>query len=204
MTSTTGQSQRRDPEDHTRAIDADTGEIRLSPGSAPGVYATPEPATWTMSGLLASALFIAVPLLLAVIVLTVIEEVRNSDVVSENAMGSLRAGCLGAWIGAVLIACRDRLVRCIRSLRVSNETMQNRQLELYRRQDHLARRFNDYANRQLEQVQLLRSIAEDMAAVRRDMIDVIGVADADAELNVRQAVNGNRSASGLYVVPPER
>lgn len=204
MTSTTGQSQRRDPEDHTRAIDGDTGEIRLPSRSAPGVYATPEPTTWTMSGLLAGALCIAIPLLLAVTVLTIIEEVRNAHVVSANTMGLLRASGVAAWIGVVLIACRDRLVRCIRSLRVSNETMQNRQLELYRRQDHLAARMTDFANRQAEQMQLLRQVAADLAAVRREMADVIGVADADAELVMRQAVNGTRPTSaGLYVVPPE-
>lgn len=205
MTSTTGQSQRRDSDDHTRAIDADTGEVRLPASAAPGVYAVAEPPAWTVSGLLTSALCIAVPLLVSVLVLTVIEETGDSAVLSNNTMGLLRSATTASWISVVLIACRDRLACGFRALRVSNETMQNRQLELYRRQDHLARRFNDYTNRQAEQARLLRQVADDIATVRRDMSDVIGVADADAELHMRQAVNGHRppTASGLYVVPPE-
>jgi len=206
MTSTTGQSQRRDSDDHTRAIDADTGEIRLPASSAPGVYAKGEPTSWTCSGLLTSALCIAVPLLASVLVLTAIEETSNNAVVSDNTLGLLRSATAVSWICVVLVACRDRLVRGFRALRVSNETMQNRQLELYRRQDHLTRRFNDYANRQVEQVRLLREVAEGLAAVRREMADVIGVADADAELTMRKAVNGTQptaTASGLYVVRPE-
>ncbi|MEU6206400.1 hypothetical protein ABZ814_22780 [Micromonospora musae] len=156
-----------------------------------------------MSGLLAALLCIAVPILLATGILAVVEAVHGAHVGGPNSMRLLTSASVTSWISVALVASRDRLVRAFRAIRVSNETMQNRQLELYRRQDHLANRFTDLANRQVEQMQMLRDMAEDIAAIRRDMADVIGISDADAELNARQAVNGNRpQGGGLYIVPP--
>jgi len=204
MTSTTGESQRRDPGDRTRDIDGKTGELHLPTSSAPGVYAAAVPTPWTMSGLLGGTLCIAVPILLAVLILTVVEEANDSPVVSDNAMRLLIAAGIASWTAVTIVACRDRVVRCYRALRVSNETVQSRQMELYRRQDHLVHRFNDLANRQVEQMQLLREVAADVAKIRREISDAIGVADADAELSLRQAVNGPRPpGGGLYIVPPE-
>lgn len=205
MTSTTGKSRQRDPGDHTGDIDGDTGQIRLPPSSTAGVYSTPDPPLWTMSGMLASTLCVAALFTAGVIALAAIEEVRNVRPISITAMHLLTAATATSWIAVVLVVCRDRLARCFRALRGSSETMQNRQLELYRRQDHMYGRFLDLENRQAEQMRVLREVANDIAAIRKEMADVIGVADADAELLLRQAVNGHRPqlSGGLYVVPPE-
>ncbi|WP_330438783.1 hypothetical protein OHB44_27830 [Micromonospora sp. NBC_00821] len=155
--------------------------------------------------MLASALCTAVLFTASVITLAVVEEVRDARPVSITTMHLLTAATATSWIALILVACRDRLARGYRALRGSTETMQARQLELYRRQDHLYDRFLDLANRQVEQMQMLRGIAEDITLIRKEMADVIGVADADAELLLRQAVNGHRpqASGGLYVVPPE-
>ncbi|MFG1898667.1 hypothetical protein ACGFIP_32130 [Micromonospora zamorensis] len=205
MTSTTGESRRRDSGEQLRDIDGDTGQLQLPPSSAAGVYAAPSPPLWPVSGMLAACMCVAAVFVAGVVVLTVAEEVRHAPVISNTAMHLLTGAAATSWMAVVIVFCRDRLVVVIRALRGSNETMQNRQLELYRRQDHLYGRFNDLANRQAEQMVVLRGIADDVAAIRRDIDDVIGVADADAELMLRQAVNGTRpqTAAGLYVVPPE-
>lgn len=205
MTTATGKSRARDPGDRARYIDADTGQLTLPASSTGGIYTAPAPPPWTMSVLLASSLCIAILLVFAIAALALVEEARNKPVVTGTTMLVLTASAAVSWMAVVVVACRDRLDRCVQSLRGSSETLQNRQTELYRRQDHLVHRFNDLANRQAEMMRLLRQVAEDAAATRQEMADVIGVADADAELSVRHqtVVNGNRPAGGLYIVPPE-
>lgn len=204
MDTATGQSQRRDPGAHTHdKIDGDTGQIQLPASSRAGLYCADVPP-WAMSGLLATALCIATVILSATLVLTVAEEARNAPVVTHTTMLVLAIASGVTWIAVVLVAGRDRLVRSQQGLRSLGETMLARQQELYVRQDHLAHRITDLTNRQVEQMQLLRQVADDMAAVRREIADVIGVADADAEMQVRKAVNGRWHAqAGLHVVPVE-
>ncbi|MEU4640874.1 hypothetical protein [Micromonospora sp. NPDC023814] len=185
-------------------IDGTTGQLQLPTSSRAGLYCAAANRTGGMSLLLAATLCVALLFLAATIVLAVIEEVRNVPAVTHTTMLLLVAGTAIAWIAVIIVLFRDRVHRNQQALRSMGETIQARLREQYDRQEHLAHRITDLANRQAEQMQLLRQMAVDMAAVRRDMADVIGVADADAELQLRQAVNENRPpAPGLYVVPPE-
>lgn len=182
-------------------IDGTTFQIHLPTSSKAGVYsATIRPGT--MSGLLAAALSVAVVLTVILGALIAAEETR--DAVSSTMLLAVVWTAV-AWIAVALVLLRDRADHRYRALHSSCETIQAREQELFARQEHLAHRFADLANRQAEATQLLRQLAADMAAVRRDMADVIGVADADAELSIRQAaVNESPPVGpGLYVVPPE-
>ncbi|MER5703509.1 hypothetical protein ABT023_16410 [Micromonospora sp. NPDC002296] len=204
MNTATGQSHRRDPGARTpTSIDGDTGQLQLPTASAAGTYSTGTPPPWTLSGLLAVTLCVATVFTIATVVLTVIEETRNSAAVTGTTMLLLIVGGGISWIIVSIVVLRDWVTRGNQALGSMGETLNSRQTELYRRQDHLAHRITDLANRQAEQMRLLRDVAADMAAVRREIADVIGVADADAELQLRQAVNGQRQPTGLYVVPPE-
>jgi hypothetical protein len=204
MTTATGKSQRQDPGEHIRDIDGTTGELRLPTSSRAGLYCAAVDRPRGISLLLVTTLCPAVLFLVATVVLAAIEDVRNAPVVTHTTMLLLVAGTAIAWIAVIVVLVRDRMTRNQQVLSSAAATIQARLRELYDRQEHLAHRITNQDNRLAEQMQLLRQVAADIAAIRRDMADVIGVADADAELQLRQAVNENRlPAPGLYVVPPE-
>jgi hypothetical protein len=201
MTSHTGKSHGRDPGQTTTDLNT-AAVLQLPTSGLGGVYATPPSPPWSLSGMLASSLCVATVVLAATVVLVIIEEVHGAPVVSSTTMSLLTAASATTWIAVVLIASRDRQVRSILALRGSIETVQSRQIEVYRRQDHLAQRISKLDNRGAELLDMMLAIAVDVAAIRAEMTDVLGVADADAELSVRKSVvNGNQPQASLYVVP---
>lgn len=205
MTTATGKPH-PDPGEHTPTdLDADTGQIQLPIASKAGLYCTASNPPCGMSGLLAITLCIATLILAATVALAAIEETRNAPVVTHTTMLLLAAGTATSWIAVSIVIVRDRMHRNHQALNSVGERILARNQELSARQDALSHRMNDLANRQAEQMQVLRQLAATVAAIRRDMDDVIGVADADAELQLRQAVNDNHRppGGGLYVVPPE-
>jgi uncharacterized coiled-coil protein SlyX len=203
MTSATGTPP--DPgERPTNDVNETTGQIPLPTPAKAGLYCTSTTPPSGVSGLLAATLCVALVITVAAGVLTAIEETHNAPAVTHTTMLLLVAGAAIAWISVIITNFRDRTHRTHQCLRSLGETVLARQSELYARQENLANRVNDLANRMAEQTQILRRIAADVAAVRREMADVIGVADADAELQLRRAVNDNHPLGpGLYVVPPE-
>lgn len=203
MTNATGTPP--DPGEKTPAtIDGDTGQIQLPVVSKAGLYCTTSPPPSGMSGLLAVTICIATVILVATVTLVAIEETRNAPVVTHATMLLLAICTATSWIAVSIVIVRDRINRDHRALNSVGERILTRNQELSARQDALSHRMNDIANRQAEQMQLMREIAANVAAVRREMADVIGVADADAELQLRLAVNDNhRPGAGLYVVPPD-
>ncbi|MEU5946270.1 hypothetical protein ABZ793_11995 [Micromonospora sp. NPDC047465] len=203
---TTASGNPPDPGDHTPpAIDGDTSQIQLPIVSKAGLYCATSNPPSGMSGLLAAIICIATVVLTATVALAAIEETRNAPVVTHTTMLLLATGSATSWIAVAIVIVRDRMHRNHQAFISIGERILARNQELSARQDALSHRMNDLANRQAEQMQLMRQLATSVAAVRREMADVIGVADADAELQLRQAVNdGHRlPGGGLYVVPPE-
>ncbi|MCX4470500.1 hypothetical protein OOK41_09290 [Micromonospora sp. NBC_01655] len=195
-----------DPGEHApTVIDGDTSQIQLPIVSKAGLYCTTSNPPSGMSGLLATIMCIATVILTATVALAAIEETRNAPVVTPTTMLLLATGAATSWIAVFIVIVRDRMHRDHQALLSGGERILARNQELSVRQDALSHHQIDLANRQAEQMQLMRQIAANVAAVRREMADVIGVADADAELQLRQAVNDNHRlpGGGLYVVPPE-
>ncbi|MFG3702425.1 hypothetical protein ACGF5C_31765 [Micromonospora sp. NPDC047620] len=205
MTTISGKSRPRDRPKDGIDIDGSTGQLRLPTSSRAGLYCAAADRPPGISRLLATTLCVAVLALTATVVLAVIEEVRNAPAVSHTTMMLLSGASAVAWTAVITVLVRDRMTHNQQVLRSIGTTIEARLREQYDRQEHLAHRITDLANRQAEQMQLMRQVAASVAAVRREMADVIGVADADAELQLRQAVNdGHRlPGGGLYVVPPE-
>ncbi|MFI6228921.1 hypothetical protein ACIBCR_16580 [Micromonospora echinospora] len=191
----TTQSRTRDP------IDEDTSSLHLPTGGEPAVYSTCVVGRMPLSRLLTASLCTAVPLTIATILLAIIEEVRNNAAVTSTTMMLTTAGSAVSWIGVITVASRDWIIRHYQALHSLTETIQARQIELYRRQEHLAGRIANLANLVTENGHTIRALTTDVTAIRASMDDVLGVADADAELQLRQAVNGPRAGGGgLYIV----
>lgn len=171
----------------------------------PAAYAADPPRPIrTLSRLLATVLICASLATTATVVLAVIEAAAGARAVTHTIMLLLTAGSATTWISVIAVISRDAVLRYLRALRADTERIEARQLELYRRQDHLTLCLNNLASQQREQTRILEQIAAKIAELCRGQRDVLELEDADAELDARRQALAANSRPGSGRLRPIR
>lgn len=161
-----------------------TEEITIS-RPAPATYARTPPPLIAISGAMTTVLIVASITTAAGVIVTITHAAAGIGL--PDPVSGLVYALMGvSWTAVVQIAVRDRQDRRADAARADLERMQARLVELYRRQDHSTLALAALHAGQREQAVQLARIAAALDTIRDGISDALEIADADAELTVRQ------------------